>query len=362
MVLKGLIAAAGRSRRMNGFKPLMKLNGFPMIRMTVDSLKNAGIRDITVVTGYRVEEMAEVLRPLSVRVVENTAYAETDMLHSIRLGLRHLLDADGVFFLPGDVPLAAPGSLARLKAYLAAADPGVQVLQPVKEEKGRETFGDLKEEYRGAQPAFRAGHPPVLLAGAYEPIFSYDGDGGLGGIFRTLNVKRIWLEDPGILTDADYPDDFAGLRAYAREHKGVSREVCEAFYRAAGLAEMRRAWGRSLGEAAGYLAEKLTESGVCLDIELCRSGGYLRALDRSFSGGEAAERNFLQNLGYRRLSEAAAGPDPAGKTGAADKEKAVIRLAETWVCGRKDGSGERLSAADFRRLKKEFEVMTGERL
>ena len=47
----GLIAAAGRSRRMEGFKPLLEINGFPMIAMTVQSMENAGIRDITVVVG-----------------------------------------------------------------------------------------------------------------------------------------------------------------------------------------------------------------------------------------------------------------------------------------------------------------------
>ena len=46
----GLIPAAGGSRRMEGFKPLLKINGFPMIAMTVQSMRNAGIRDITVVT------------------------------------------------------------------------------------------------------------------------------------------------------------------------------------------------------------------------------------------------------------------------------------------------------------------------
>ena len=48
MRIRGLIAAAGKSSRMDGFKPLMELNGFPMIRMTVQSLRNAGIRDVTV--------------------------------------------------------------------------------------------------------------------------------------------------------------------------------------------------------------------------------------------------------------------------------------------------------------------------
>lgn len=74
MRIQGLIAAAGLSSRMGEFKPFMKLNGFPMIRMTVQSLKNAGIRDITVVTGYRADEMARILMPLEVRLVENRAY------------------------------------------------------------------------------------------------------------------------------------------------------------------------------------------------------------------------------------------------------------------------------------------------
>ena len=60
----GLIAAAGRSRRMEGFKPLLEINGFPMIAMTVQSMENAGIRDITVVVGYRGEEVRRALKAL----------------------------------------------------------------------------------------------------------------------------------------------------------------------------------------------------------------------------------------------------------------------------------------------------------
>ena len=51
---------------MDGFKPLLKINGFPMITMTVQSLRNAGIRDIIVVTGYRGEEVEKVLEPMGV--------------------------------------------------------------------------------------------------------------------------------------------------------------------------------------------------------------------------------------------------------------------------------------------------------
>ena len=101
MRYKGLIAAAGRSSRMDGFKPLMRLNGFPMIQMTVQSLRNGGIEDITVVTGCRAQEMEEALRPLHVRIVENREFASTDMLASVRMGLLQIRDADAVFFLPG---------------------------------------------------------------------------------------------------------------------------------------------------------------------------------------------------------------------------------------------------------------------
>ena len=39
----GIITAAGLSSRMGAFKPLLELNGYPMIVHTVLSMKNAGV-------------------------------------------------------------------------------------------------------------------------------------------------------------------------------------------------------------------------------------------------------------------------------------------------------------------------------
>ena len=94
----GLIAAAGRSRRMEGFKPLLEINGFPMIAMTVQSMENAGIRDITVVVGYRGEEVRRALKALEVKIVENPFWQDTDMLASVKLGLEAVDRRQGVFF------------------------------------------------------------------------------------------------------------------------------------------------------------------------------------------------------------------------------------------------------------------------
>ena len=66
---RGLIVAAGQSRRMGAFKPLLTLNGFPMIQMTVQSLKNGGIQDITVVIGREADRMIGILEGLTEKLV-----------------------------------------------------------------------------------------------------------------------------------------------------------------------------------------------------------------------------------------------------------------------------------------------------
>ena len=359
MRIKGLIAAAGLSSRMGEFKPFMKLNGFPMIQMTVQSLKNAGIRDITVVTGYRAEEMAQVLAPLNVRLTENPAYEETDMLGSICRGLASVEDADAVFFLPGDLPLIAPKSMKQVKDRLNQLPKGTQALVPM---TGEQTS-----------------HPPVLFAEGFSAVLGYRGAGGLKGVFSSMKTEYIKLDDAGTLTDADFRGDFVKLEASAREHKGVSRELCEIWYEEVGLLEPIRAHCRAVGELAGRMAECLTEHGACLDIELCRSGGYLHDLCRLSKDHEAKAGAFLRDRGYLALAEVAEqhrGFDTEPES--ICEEWAVVCLADKLVReDRRVSLEERYQKAfahqpvkerilkDIKicqRLIKEFEVMTGERL
>lgn len=345
MKIQGLIAAAGKSSRMDGFKPLMELNGFPMIRMTVQSFQNAGIRDITVVTGCRHEELEALLLPLGVETVENPAYRETDMFASVRLGLSHILETcgaaapDAVFFLPGDIPLVSPESMKRMKQGISSAGRDTQALLPV-----------IKEE---------AAHPPVLLAKGLEPVLRFPGEGGLQGALASLNVERIeLLSDAGALADADYRRDFEKLAAYARRAKGISGKLCKDLYDEAGLPSCAREHGRTVGELAGRMAERLVESGACLDVELCRSGGYLHDLSGRHPGQVGTE-DFLRKRGYLALA------DIAEMCGSFECEAETVCEEGVLVCladrliHRKQGLRE---DPVFQRLLKEFEVMTGERL
>src|SRR5688572_6833305 len=85
MITRAVILAAGRLPTGNGhdtLRPLVLVDGEPLIHRTVRTLRGLGVSDITVVVGYRGDEirtavaaMPDVGRP--VRVVENPAWRRT---------------------------------------------------------------------------------------------------------------------------------------------------------------------------------------------------------------------------------------------------------------------------------------------
>lgn len=284
-VLKGLIAAAGKSSRMGDFKPLMPINGFPMIGMTIQSMKNAGIQDITVVIGRNAQEMRRVLTPMGVRLVENSEYRETDMLRSVQLGLEGMTDAEGILFLPGDMPLISPLVMKKIKEKLFHLNEHTQVLIPMLGEK--------------------QAHPPVFFPGAYEPILSFHGEGGMRKVFEMLEREYLPLEDLAILMDADVQRDIAALRVRAKETRGISLALCQELYREMCLPENIRQHCMAVGELAAEIAQRLIENGECLDVELCRSGGFIHDLCRLLPHHEERAREYLEQKGYLALGKIA---------------------------------------------------------
>jgi CTP:molybdopterin cytidylyltransferase MocA len=178
---------------MGAFKPLMVLNGFPLIRMTVQCALDAGVSVVCVVTGREGERVRRTLAGMTagetralgdrgqalgeaqspgetralggptpgetqtvgsptlclaqgqrVICIENPDFATTDMLRSIKLGLQELLRyaederANGgkpgrltsVFILPGDVPAVHPKTLTSLSAQMAGGRAGSPRVAP----------------------------------------------------------------------------------------------------------------------------------------------------------------------------------------------------------------------------------------
>lgn len=110
-----IIPAAGLSSRMGRFKPLLELNGFPMIQLAAQSALDGGVQNAWIVTGRNAGRVKDALLSLSheesalslvqglatfsdprqggIRLVHNSEYAQTDMFQSVRLGLKALLAA-----------------------------------------------------------------------------------------------------------------------------------------------------------------------------------------------------------------------------------------------------------------------------
>lgn len=178
MPLHAVILAAGYGRRMRPLsdethKALLPVGGTTILGRIVDGLAAVGVDDVTVVTGYRADDVRAFLEAhapgLAVRYVHNARYEATNNIVSLNLALAALpLDRD-VLVIECDL-LFDPEVLARLMAA-----PGGNVA--------------LVDRYRagmdGTVVAVEDGvitqvYPPHLQG----PRFDYH------GTFKTLNVYR----------------------------------------------------------------------------------------------------------------------------------------------------------------------------
>lgn len=105
MTPRAIVLAAGRGTRLAGLfgeipKCMLGLGRVTLLERQLASLRLAGVRDITVVTGYQAPRVAELCRGLA-DVLENERYAETNSLYS--LWMARALLRDGFVVLNGDV-------------------------------------------------------------------------------------------------------------------------------------------------------------------------------------------------------------------------------------------------------------------
>lgn len=123
-----IVLAAGHGTRMRSSLPkvLHPLAGRPMIQCLIETLENAGVKDITVVVGPGYEDVAKAVAPYPTAIQSErlgTAHAALAARDSVSEGI------DDLLILNGDNPLI-PGDCIQslLDARASAADPAVVVL------------------------------------------------------------------------------------------------------------------------------------------------------------------------------------------------------------------------------------------
>jgi molybdenum cofactor cytidylyltransferase len=110
-----VLLAAGQGRRMGGVaKPLITLQGVPLISRHLVALSGAGIDEVVVVTGYARHAIEEQVRSFVVTLAHNEAHADGQQ-GSVRVGLGALNGAfDAVIIALADQPLIGAGDLTEL--------------------------------------------------------------------------------------------------------------------------------------------------------------------------------------------------------------------------------------------------------
>jgi len=110
-----VLLAAGEGRRMGGVaKPLIRLQGVPLISRQLVALSGAGVDEVVVVTGHARDAVEAQVRGFSVTLAHNAAHAQGQQ-GSVRVGLSALSGPfDAVFIMPADQPLIAADDLTEL--------------------------------------------------------------------------------------------------------------------------------------------------------------------------------------------------------------------------------------------------------
>ena len=186
----GLVLAAGLSRRMGDFKPLLPFRGKTLIENTIDSILSSGAHQVVVVTGHRADELEAILSEKyegRVILTRNCEFSTTDMLHSIQIGCQAMPECDAFFLLPGDMPVVES---ATFRKVLAQRDGTLGVIFPT------------LDGYRK--------HPPLVDYRLIPQILGFHGDGGLRRFWQEQEalITTVAVDDAGVWMDLDTQEDY----------------------------------------------------------------------------------------------------------------------------------------------------------
>ena len=184
-----VVLAAGQSRRMGRPKMILPWGQTTVIGQVVSVLFEAGVSQVVVVTGGAGAQVAEALQGQPVRLVENPAYADGEMLSSVQVGLAALPDdCPAALIVLGDQPQIEVGVV---KALLARYCAGASAL--------------IVPSYQ-----MRRGHPICLPRAVWPAVLALSWQDSLRSLWTSLagQIEHITLDSPTILSDMDTPDDY----------------------------------------------------------------------------------------------------------------------------------------------------------
>jgi CTP:molybdopterin cytidylyltransferase MocA len=188
--IAALLLAAGRSRRMGVFKPLLPFGDRTVIECCISNLRAAGIEDIIVVIGHRAEDVREHVQDLNVSFALNPD-PDSEMSASIACGVKQVHpNAQALFIALADHP-AVPSQV--ITQIIDEWQRGAKLVQP---------------EYEG-----HGGHPVLIDLAYRDDLAAIDPQRGLRALFdaHRAEVRRVPVQSPYVARDMDTWEDYQRL-------------------------------------------------------------------------------------------------------------------------------------------------------
>jgi len=196
--ISAIVLAAGRSRRMGAFKPLLPFGDSTVIETCLDHLDKAGAEEIVIVLGHRGDEIREQLKQRNLTFAFN-ADPDAPMSTSIARGIERVSnDAGCVLITPVDHPAVSSDTITQM---IREWKTGHALVQP---------------EHQG-----RGGHPVLIDLRYREELLNLDPTNGLRGLFarHRQEVLRLPVALPFVAQDMDTWDDYVCLHNAVFGHK-----------------------------------------------------------------------------------------------------------------------------------------------
>ena len=190
-----ILLAAGQSRRMGAFKPLLPFGNKTVIESCIEYLHDAGVETVVAVLGHRANEIREKLSGVTIAINPDP---NSEMGASIAAGIRALPDdAKCVLIALVDHPAVPSTVVSRL---IEDWKRGSRIVVPTHQNRG--------------------GHPVLVDLSFREELLTLDQSGGLRQLLKThaSQVKRLAGDSPFVARDMDTWDDYLALYEEAFGH------------------------------------------------------------------------------------------------------------------------------------------------
>jgi len=189
MSTAALLLSGGGSVRFGGFpKALMSVGGTPVVRQLVEICISRGLDPITVVVGPHRGPIAHELRGMPVQLVDSELWYE-GRTASIHAGFEGIPEDRDVLLWPVDHPFVSPSTLDTLERVRDTDALAVWFIPT----------------YQG-----RGGHPILLRSTVRRDVLDLRNDAPLRSLLPEfgVQVRRIPVDDPGVVANVDTPEEF----------------------------------------------------------------------------------------------------------------------------------------------------------